>query len=71
MSRQQNIADFLEERRYWLRVEAIDRPNGGWDVMLRLDGTYFGESYATKAEMVAFFAHRLHKLLGDTVGTGR
>lgn len=47
--------DFLAERRFWLRVETVDRPNGGWDVVLRIDGTYVGEDLTTREEMVAFF----------------
>jgi hypothetical protein len=46
---------FLDQRRDWLRVETIDRSDGAWDVVLIIDGTYFGEVTATKAEMVRYF----------------
>lgn len=32
--------EFLDSRRDWLRVERIDRGNGGFDVALVIDGTY-------------------------------
>lgn len=34
---------FLKARKDWLRVETVDRPTGGWDVVLVIDGTYFVE----------------------------
>lgn len=46
---------FLAEREDWLRVETVDRPGGGWDVVLVIDGTYFTEEFATKADMIGFF----------------
>jgi hypothetical protein len=33
-------AGFLAARRDFLSVETVDRPGGGWDVVLRIDGTY-------------------------------
>lgn len=49
-------AGFLASRRSWLQFFAVDRPDrNGWDVMLRVDGTYFSESVCTKEEMVAYF----------------
>lgn len=53
------LAPFLLERQRWLRVETVNRRSGGWDVVLRIDGTYFGEAGVTKAEMVDYFIERL------------
>jgi hypothetical protein len=56
---------FLHARQGWLRVEAIDRPDlGGWDVVLRIDGTYFSEEVTTKAELVKYFADWIREELG-------
>jgi len=31
---------FLEERKGWLRVVVAQSPDGGFDILLRIDGTY-------------------------------
>ena len=54
---------FLESRAAWLRIEAVDRPTGGWDVVLRIDGTYSGELLGTKQETVDYFQEWLLPLL--------
>jgi hypothetical protein len=35
---------FFEARRDWLEVRIMHTPDGGYDVMLRLDGTYEHDS---------------------------
>jgi hypothetical protein len=32
---------FLGSRQGWFRIETVSNGRGGWDVMLRIDGTYF------------------------------
>jgi hypothetical protein len=39
-------AELLDERRDWLRVTTIVRPDGGFDVALILDGTYMHQEDA-------------------------
>lgn len=51
-----DLPSFLVSRLEWLRVETVDRPGGGWDVVIVIDGTYFGERFASKKEMVAYYA---------------
>jgi hypothetical protein len=53
----------LLARRDWLRVETVDRGDGSWDVVLRIDGTYSDEEYETKEEMVAYFTRWLKEEL--------
>lgn len=68
------MSDFLHLRRSWLRVETIDRGNDAWDVALVIDGTYFGEAFATKADIVEFFTDWLSEELNPTIrcaGCGR
>lgn len=55
---------FLALRKPWLRVETIDRGDDRWDVALVIDGTYLGESCATRDEMVAFFTSWIAEELG-------
>ena len=59
----ETLEGFLASRAYWLRVETVDRPGGGWDVVLRIDGTYYGEILGTKAESVEYFRDWLLPLL--------
>lgn len=59
-------AGFLASRRDWLQVFAVDRPNGnGWDVMLRIDGTYYTDHPAHRAEMVAYFQEWLNNAMKE------
>lgn len=57
---------FLNSRAPWLRVETVDRGGRAWDVVLRIDGTYYGESTSRK-EMVAFFTDWIRSELGGDV----
>lgn len=40
-----NASEFLSERSDFLDVYVV-KDNGGWDIVLRIDGTYFDESTA-------------------------
>lgn len=51
--------DFLESRRDWLEIQAVDNPAGGWDVVLRLDGTYFIDSQSFKEGLLGYFEEQL------------
>lgn len=51
---------FFENRGSFMKVEAIDRPDGGWDVWVRLDGTYSPE--LDKEEMTAHFEERIKRV---------
>jgi hypothetical protein len=57
----ETAAEFLRSRAHWLRVETVDRPGGGWDVVLRIDGTYSSRNFCTddRADMVQHFQERL------------
>lgn len=50
---------FLVARRDWLRVEAIDRGDGWWDVGIIIDGTYSPTAGVSRAEMVDYFTRWL------------
>jgi len=40
----ETLEGFVASRARWLRIETVNRPDGkGWDVMLGIDGTYFGK----------------------------
>lgn len=54
--------DFLEQRVEWLRVATIDRPRGGWDVVLVIDGTY-AESCCSREAMIDHFTALLADVL--------
>lgn len=46
----ETAAEFIEERRDFLYVEVAPSARGeGWDVVLRLDGTYDSEAGASEA----------------------
>ena len=47
---------FLEQRHDWLKVTTIDLPTGGWDVVLRIDGTYYEDSVINRQDLVDYFA---------------
>lgn len=36
------LGKFFYERRSWFRVEIVDNGRGGEDIVVRIDGTYFG-----------------------------
>jgi hypothetical protein len=55
--------EFLQSRAPWLRVEAIDRPGGGWDVVLVIDGTYFTEVEPPRQAMVDHYTDWLAAVL--------
>lgn len=57
------MTSFLESRRDWLKVETVDRPDGRWDVVVVIDGTYVGEALVTKQAMVAYFERWLDEEL--------
>jgi hypothetical protein len=59
----ETAADFLAARRDWFRVEAVDYPNGSWDVMLRIDGTYRSEALVTRQEMIDYFTRWINDIL--------
>lgn len=46
---------FMEGRKAWFSVRAIDNPDGSWEVLLRIDGTYCSTDARTKQEMVEYF----------------
>ncbi|NKR31345.1 hypothetical protein GS504_20720 [Rhodococcus hoagii] len=41
-----SAAEFLTDRRDWLEVAAIEVEPGAYDVVLKVDGTYFEKSAA-------------------------
>jgi hypothetical protein len=57
----ETAAEFLRSRATWLRVEAVDRDRGGWDVVLVIDGTY--SSHVEKTEMVHYFQRWLLEVI--------
>jgi hypothetical protein len=62
----ETLESFLASRAGWLRVETVDRPRGGWDVVLRIDGTYYGGNIFSeddRANMVGYLRERLLPLL--------
>jgi hypothetical protein len=55
---EETAAEFLRSRAAWLRVETVDRPGGGWDVVLCIDGTYYVNNFFSDddwADMVRSF----------------
>lgn len=57
-----NSADeFLDDRRDWLSVQAIEVEPGAFDIVLKLDGTYFDRE--TADEVAESFAHDIAALL--------
>lgn len=39
--RNETLSDFMKERAPWFRVSKVKTEDGGYDIVLRLDGTYF------------------------------
>ena len=65
------LGAFLEERADWLRVEVTDGRNGGWDIAIVVDGTYYGDEM-TPERMKAHFAELLAAaLIKDGVDVSR
>lgn len=62
-ARYNTAAGFLEERSGWLEIGAVDNTKGGWDIIMRLDGTYFGDELCTREQMVEHFRERLAEVL--------
>lgn len=58
-----SAAGFLADRADWLRVEAIDRGPGSFDVGIIVDGTYYAQTPAERDEMVRYFAEWLARVL--------
>jgi len=54
---------FLASRASWLEIGAVDNTKGGWDIIMRLDGTYYGEDHITKDDMVTYFREQLAEVL--------
>ena len=59
----ETLEGFFASRAAWLRVETPDRPDGSWDIMLRIDGSYLGELIGTRQEMVDYFRRWLQLML--------
>lgn len=55
--------DFLNDRRDWLSVHAVEVQPGAFDIVLKLDGTYFDRD--TAREVAESFAHDLECLLAN------
>jgi hypothetical protein len=60
-----NAEDFLESRRDWLEVRTLEVEPGAFDVVLKIDGTYFDRD--TAREVAESFAAELWHLL-DPIG---
>lgn len=55
--------EFLDDRREWLEVVLVPVGDDGHDIMLKLDGTYFGaHGRAVAAEVARTFARDLRAL---------
>lgn len=72
------MSDFLRERADFLRVEIAGSPDA-WDVVLRIDGTYFGaesvnllgwEDWGSPKGMAEHFAAWLSEELGVEIPVG-
>ncbi|MEV0435998.1 hypothetical protein [Nocardia sp. NPDC050413] len=53
--------DFLNDRRDWLSVHSVEVQPGAYDIVLKLDGTYFNQADAE--EVAGSFARDLRYLL--------
>ncbi|EOM74618.1 hypothetical protein [Rhodococcus rhodnii] len=53
--------DFLDARREWLEVVVAQTPEGGYDVLLKVDGTYTARD--TAHSIAASFARDLNYVL--------
>lgn len=61
--RLRTAAGFLESRASWLEIDTAENATGGWDIVMRLDGTYSGEAGATREELVQYFRDQLAEVL--------
>lgn len=70
----ETTAGFLAARLPWLRFDTIDLPDGGWDVVLRIDGTYSNtadEFGMNRDALLAYFTEWLRNaLVNDGVIAG-
>ncbi|MFF0816150.1 hypothetical protein ACFYVR_13505 [Rhodococcus sp. NPDC003318] len=55
--------DFLDSRRDWLAVGVVEVESGAFDVVLKVDGTYFDRDSAE--EVAELFRRDLRHLLGN------
>ncbi|WML63201.1 hypothetical protein [Rhodococcus sp. AH-ZY2] len=53
--------DFLESRRDWLEIHTVEVAPGAFDIMLKVDGTYYDRD--TALEVADLFARDLRYLL--------
>lgn len=58
-----SAAEFLADRRDWLEVATIEVEPGAYDVVLKIDGTYFEKS--TALEIAESFARDIEWLLSN------
>ena len=56
----ETLGDFFAERRDWFSVCVVQAKDGGFDVVLRIDGTY--ASFADAERLAHEFAERLSKV---------
>ena len=63
----ETAAEFFRSRVGWFRVEAVERADKrGWDIMLRIDGTYFSTAIFSdddQRDMVQLFEKRIAAVL--------
>lgn len=60
-----DVYSFLESRKEWLQVRAVDNPAGGWDVVLVLDGPYSIESPEFKRLLVNSIGMQLVEAISE------
>ena len=62
------LLEFVEERERWFEIWTIDSPKGdGYEVVLRIDGTYFGDSPEQRAAMQEHWAERVRNALCNKI----
>lgn len=55
---------FFDRRKSWFEVGAMQREDrNGWDIVLRIDGTYFGEEHVNPKDMVEYWRDRITEVL--------
>lgn len=60
----EDLREFMENRDRWLEVMTVPAPNGGHDIVLRLDGTYTEHADPAEVEELrAHFAERVAQAL--------
>lgn len=65
MTSEESAAGFIEARKDWFEVRTFARPGGGWDVWLRIDGTYYVESWTARDEAIAHFTRQLDEIIAN------